>query len=75
LFLICWLKNWLKKENTTHEVNCREYKLVGHTAILKDEALHLDLLEIVSGKSDIAGCEDTPQFRAAVREREKYTKR
>ncbi len=50
-------------------------QLIGHTAILKDEALHLDLLEIVANKSDIVGCADTPEFLRAVQEREKYMKR
>ena len=66
------MQNWLNKEHTSHQVNCREYKLTDHTAILKDEKLHLDLLEIVSGKSDIVGCDDTPQYRRAVQEQQKY---
>ncbi len=68
-------QNWINKEHTSHQVNCREYKLIDHTAILKDEALHLDLLEIVTGRSDIVGCEDTAEFTRAVAERQKYMKR
>jgi hypothetical protein len=51
LFSLVECKNWIKREHTSHEVNCKEYKLSGHLQILKDEELHLDLLEIVSSKS------------------------
>ena len=67
-------KNWIKKENTTHQVNCKEYDLRGHTEILKDIELHLDLLEIVTGKSNITGCLDSPEFLRAVDEMKKYRK-
>ena len=74
LFSLSECKNWIDLEHTTHPVNCREYNLVGHAAILKDVALHADLLEIVTGVSDISGCADidTPKYVAAVEEVKRY---
>lgn len=74
LYSLIECKNWVKIEKTRHEVNCKEYDLRDHSAILKDDELHLDLLEIVTGKSNIKGCKDiqTPKFMEAVEEMNKY---
>ncbi len=76
LFSLVECKNWIKLEHTSHQVNCKEYKLIDHTQILKEEQLHLDLLEIISGKSNIKGCDDTqtPKFKEAVAENLKMKK-
>lgn len=67
-------KNWLDIEHTTHKVNCREYKLQEHSQILRDAVVHLDILEIVTDKSDIKGCNDTdlPMFVKAKQQMLKY---
>jgi hypothetical protein len=72
LFSLVECKNWESVEPKPLQVNCRTYNLTGHAAVLKDAALHLDLLEIVTGTSDILGCADTPEYLQAVQETEKY---
>lgn len=69
LFSLIECKNWMAEEgNSTSKVNCQEYNLVGHSAILKDEEVHMDLLEIVTHKTKIKGCDDTVQYKKAVAE-------
>ena len=75
LFSLIECKNWLNVEHTSHAVNCREYNLTGHSQILKDEELQLDLLEIVTGRSNITGCEDSVHYVKAVEERKKYMRK
>ncbi len=74
LFSLIECKNWKNVEKTTHSVNCREYKLKEHSQMLRDAVVHLDILEIVTGKSDIKGCADpdTPKFVEAVAELKKW---
>jgi hypothetical protein len=64
LFSLIECKNWLSKEHTTHQVNCKEYRLSEHSQILRDKEVALDILEIITGKSSIKGCSDpdTPMF-------------
>lgn len=70
LFSLIECKNWIDREHTTHKVNCKEYNVTSHTQILKDEELIYDLLEIVTDKTNITGCDDldTPMYVEAVKE-------
>ena len=55
-------KQW---QSEYFDINCKEYNLVQHGAVLKNDDIIGDVLEIVTGRPSIRGC-STPVLDAAL---------